>query len=93
MARRTVDVKWLTDRVNTVLATPDSTLYMKAPGKDRDMTPEEAFRAGALSVLESVLHATGNYRGFGYQEGVVPSLGGEFGDETRRVYYYREAGK
>lgn len=49
-------------------------------------SPEE--RYAMASVLESVLHETGNYRGFGYleieREGVeVKTLG----DESRRVYY------
>ena len=90
MPRKTVDISFLRDRVNWLLATPNSSLYMKAPGKDRELTQEEAFRMGALSVLESVLHATDNYRGFGYQENVIPDPDAgrpQWGDETRRVYY------
>lgn len=94
MARKTYGVKALVERVNTMLATPNSTLWMKAPGKDRDLTPEEAFRMGMISVLESVLHETGNYKGFGYQTGVItwdvdvhPPVPVSFSDETRRIYY------
>jgi len=93
-ARKTVTVAELKEAVNRMLATPDSTLWMKAPGKDRDMTAEEAFRMGGASLLEQVLHMTGNYKGFGYQDGQVTWAGGEpgsgeaqVGDETRRVYY------
>lgn len=93
VSRKTIDVDTVRDWVNTRLATPDSTLYMKAPGKDRDMTPEEAFRMGIASLLESILHNTGNYRGFGYQDGQItryaegPGDRPDITDETRRVYY------
>jgi hypothetical protein len=90
-ARKTVDLAWLTDQVNTRLAIPDSSRYLRAPGKDRDMTPEEAARLELASLLECVLMHTGAYKGFGYQDGVVPhpeAGRAEWGDETRRIYYH-----
>lgn len=92
--RKTIPVKDVVDRVNHMLAVEDSALYLKAPGTDRDMTPAEALRMGAISVLESILHSTGGYRGFGYQDGMVTHIAEKPGDrtvirdETRRVYYY-----
>lgn len=93
MAKKTIPVGTIRARVNTMLSVPDSSLYLQAPGKDRELTPAEALRMGAISVLENVLHGTGNYHGFGYQEGQVTRLAKnpgertEITDETRRVYY------
>lgn len=88
MPRKTVKVSELRDRVNGALLAKDSSLWLRAPGKDRELTPAEALRMGMISVLESVLHETGNYRGFGYQE-MRRTEDGEYeiADETRRVYY------
>jgi hypothetical protein len=80
MARKTIDVAAVKDRANTML--------------EVQSTPE-ARRAVAV-LLESVLHATGNYRGFKYQiseyntteefhrSGMVLR---ENYDDTRRYYY------
>lgn len=90
MTRKTIRVADLVDRVNGILAV--KSLYLRAPGKDRDMTPDEAFRMGAASVLEHFLHATGNYRGFSYQPGQItryaegPGDSPDITDETRRMY-------
>jgi hypothetical protein len=92
-ARKTIDVDQVRDWVNTRLASPRSVLLLNAPGKDREMTPDEAYRLGIASLLEQILHATGNYQGFGYQQGQVtryatePGERPEITDETRRVYY------
>lgn len=85
--RKTYPVKALVEDVNRVLARPE--LYVAAPGKDRDMTPAEAFRMGVAMMLEHVLFATGNYNGYGYQEGEVTWDGAEpdIADETRRIYF------
>lgn len=88
--RKTEDIAFIRDMVNKALTVPDSSLRMRAPGKDRELTQEEAFRTGVLSVLESILHHTGQYKGFGYQDGVIPDPDAsrpEWGDETRRIYY------
>jgi hypothetical protein len=91
MSRKTIPVREILDAVNGALSTPDSSLYLKAPGKDRELTTAEALRMGHITFLEMVLLATGNYHGFGYQEGVVHDAEEgeprEFGDETRRIYY------
>lgn len=75
MARKTIEVNTLREWVNTRLAIAGSSHYLP-----EGMTPEEAFRLGAASLLEQVLHASGNYRGFRYTDT-------EAGDETRRHYY------
>ena len=50
--RKTVDVEFLRTFVNSTLQhTPDG---------------QKDYRQGVITVLESVLHKTGNYRGFGY---------------------------
>jgi hypothetical protein len=87
----TITVARLRELANIALAVPNSSLYMKAPGKDRDLTAEEAFRMGHISVLETILRETGNFRGFTYQDGQVTWPDGPDGDavvrdETRRVY-------
>lgn len=79
MARKTIDVAEVTRWVNIRLGVPDSTHRLEGA----ELTPEQAFRLGAASLLEQILHATGNYRGFGYHE---PYVKGET-DETRRHYY------
>ena len=87
MKRKTFKVRDLVDAVNQ-----RNTL-------SRNIDP--AMRAGWNSLLEKLLHDTGNYRGFGYldetnvPEGQTPGIRTDangvksFPDETRRVYYYR----
>lgn len=51
-------------------------------------TCSPAERIGMASVLESVLHDTGNYRGFRYLDAKFDENGVCFsGDESRRGYY------
>lgn len=59
--RKTIDVETVRGWTNTRLACPDSTTHHL----DK-LTPQQAFRLGAASLLEQILHATGNYRGFNY---------------------------
>lgn len=86
--RKTIEVDKIRDKVNDLLKAPHP--YVMAPGKHTAASPEEAFRLGASAVLEVILFMTDNYKGFGYQDGVVdftvdpPNV---HGDETRRVYY------
>ena len=53
-------------------------------------TPDQLFqRQEAASLLESVLHATGNYKGFTFL-GMVPNPNGmspTIPDESRRFYF------
>ena len=77
MKRKTFNVKDLVDKMNDRL-------------KNSTCSPEARF--GMISVLESILHETGNYRGFTYLEGEVGESGyvEKFGDESRRFYFYKE---
>jgi len=62
VARKTIEVETLKNRINHMLA-------MGEDGPD--------FRSGLALLLESVLHETGNYRGFRYLlEGQCPGLPG-----------------
>ena len=78
MKRKTFKVKDLVDKMNSRL-------------ENSTCSPEARF--GMISVLESILHETGNYAGFNYLEsGEVGESGyvESFGDESRRFYYYKE---
>jgi len=79
MARKTISVQYLRDKVNFALANPDRA--------NEDPAAARFYRCGLASVLELALHESGNYRGFGYHNvdhtvdpPVIP-------DETRRIYY------
>jgi hypothetical protein len=89
--RKSIKVDEIREMVNLALSIPNSSLHMQALGKDREMTPYEAFRLGQISLLERILFDTGNYQGFGYQKGVVTMTEGSapnlISDETRRTYY------
>ena len=80
--RQTVPVKFLRDRINTLL---------QAPSHHRrsleGLSAEQAYRMGAASVLEAVLHETGNYAGFGYLDVDHTVDPPRIPDETRRAYY------
>lgn len=90
MPRKTIDVETLIDWVNTRLASPNSMLTVQ------DLTPEQAMRVGAYSLLEQILHATGNYEGFNYNDSEKSSNYETTGtgawlklgyDDTRRHYF------
>lgn len=89
MARKTSTVSNVLNRVNHMLRTPDSSLRLEG------LTPEQAFRLGAASLLETILHETGNYRGFNYQseqflpaeEQTADQVLKPDHDSTRRFYY------
>ncbi len=53
MARKTIDIEKLKEIVNSMLANTTD-----------DFGPTRGIRQGAMNVLESALHETGNYRGF-----------------------------
>ncbi len=74
MIRKTMTVEKIKEMVNNRLA-------------KSTCTPEA--RMMAVSILESILHETGNYRGFEYLEGVF-NENNELvskGDESRRRYF------
>ena len=77
MKHKTFKVKDLVEQINSRL---------------KNSTCSSEARFGMISVLESVLHETGNYHGFNYLETVWGSDGNaeSFGDESRRYYYYKE---
>lgn len=58
MARKTYDVATLVETANRLLALP------AVHGREEDLTPQ--FRQGVISMVESVLQGTDNYRGFRY---------------------------
>lgn len=75
MGRKTIDVTRVLEMGNHYLASPD----LGDADKFRNM------RKGAASLLESVLHETGNYGGFQYLETYRPN--DPTFDDTRRRYY------
>lgn len=78
--RKTVPIAFIVEQLNTRLATPDSTLRLDLI--EGIVTPQQVFRLGALSVVETVLHKVDAYRGFQFTDGANGSL-----DDTRRRYY------
>jgi hypothetical protein len=86
--RKTVDVQQLKERVNRALR--DAADFQDST---KGLEGAQAFRQGLAAVLEDVLMASGNYKGFNYvclenaerdADGyLVP---GTY-DETKRVYY------
>ncbi len=63
--RKTIEVDTIKAWVNTRLATPGSTYHSQYLDK---LSREQVYRLAVASVLEQVLHHTGNYHGFGYQD-------------------------
>lgn len=88
--RQTVDVGWVREKANYLLANmDDGHKYWPGDLEPDTITPEQAYRLGAASVLESILHRTGNYAGFSYL-GTGPGKD-EYSvaipDESRRQYW------
>ncbi len=78
MARKTINVSEMIDWANGVLAMPESDV----------ITPEH--KQGVIHALDHVLHATGNYNGFGYLDSYNPddpefALNGR--KNIRRMYF------
>ncbi len=86
-SRKTVDVEFVRDLANKLMALPDSAVI------------NSGYRMGVARVLEAVLHETDNYAGFNYKEwldtgctkwnndGRPENKADYLGDETRRHYY------
>jgi hypothetical protein len=77
MARKTVDVLETKKKANLLLGL-----------KGDVFTPE--FRQGVISMIEAILHSTGNYKGFKYRysEWDMEKHELKIGyDDTRREYY------
>ncbi len=88
MARRTIAIGKLYNWVDRIMRIPDD-----RPWGDIDsLTPRQAYRRAVASVLESVLHDTGNYGGFSYINAdgtyLTDFIEGQT-DETRRAYAIR----
>jgi hypothetical protein len=62
MKRKTVSVDWIRAKVNYLIALRKKEYYGV---KDAD-----SFRQGVESVLEIILHETGNYKGYMYLDGI-----------------------
>lgn len=82
MSRKTIEVGKVVERANTFLAAPDS---FSIEGLD-----PHSQRLGVAGLLESILHETGNYKGFNYLssewDGEKQELRQGY-DESRRRYY------
>lgn len=71
--RKTANVDSVRNRVNILLANPNVS---------------DEYRLGAAAILESILHDTGNYKGYSYigiefpkdEDPIIPNL-------TMRVYF------
>lgn len=88
--RKTVSVDSVRARVNYLMDHMGEGSALPCYLKDREtgeaLTPDQAYRLGAASVLESVLHSTGNYHGFGYLGCDYSTDPVTIPDETRRKY-------
>ena len=70
--RKTIEVAELRETLNKML---EDVSHLEHPvvrtnrdenGVETPKTPADFYRMGVINVLESVLHGTGNYHGFGY---------------------------
>lgn len=85
MARKTVDVKRVLEMSNKALANFD--LQNRTFGEES----AKGFRLGVIATLETVLHETGNYKGFQFTDPDRQHIGGYLIDNTYdpsiRTYY------
>ena len=88
--RKTIEVSELRETLNKML---EDVSHLEHPilrtnrdenGVETPKTPADFYRMGVINVLESVLHATGNYRGFGYDTEKNPPLAST---PMKRDYY------
>jgi len=79
--RKTISVALILKRVNHLLAYPNT----RGDSIAR-LTPEQAYRRGAASVLEGILHETGNYQGFSFHNVDHTTDPPTIPDESRRTY-------
>ena len=88
--RKTIEVSELRETLNKML---EDVSHLDHPilrtnrdenGVETPKTPADFYRMGVITVLESVLHATGNYRGFGYDTEKNPPLA----STPMKRYYY-----
>lgn len=84
MTRKTVDIDYLLEIGNRALAAD-----LSERNTLESLTPEQMYRRGVMSILESVLHNADRYRGFSYQPSELTNdyaLRDEY-DETRVMYH------
>lgn len=94
MARKTIEVETIRNWVNARLQTKDSSLTVS------ELSPEQAFRMGAASLLAQILLATDNYAGFNLQGTEYVEPDGEKDDtypayrkgydDSRRHYFQKQ---
>ena len=72
-SRKTIEVAQLRETLNEMLENvgqiethPNRYTNRDENGVETPKTPADFYRMGIINVLESVLHGTGNYQGFGY---------------------------
>jgi len=82
MPRKTLNVNDVRLSVNSALSHP--TLAAGIAARSDVTTMEEAVRAGIASVIEHVLHTSGQYNGFRYLDGWPAAR--EKRTEYRRAY-------
>lgn len=82
MGRKNIEVDLIKEWVNGRLAIKDASHRMP-----EGMSPEQAFRLGQASLMEQILHYTGNYNGFNYNVAPGERYVEGVTDETRRHYY------
>lgn len=88
--RKTVSVRKVLDACNNQLK------YMHGTNLFKDKTPEQAFRLGVASLIDLILHDTGNYAGYTHLDQTVELVNGvatpvPVKDDTRRCYSYSKA--
>ena len=85
MPRKTFAVEGLKEAANKMLAASPASDFPENDVSEDD----KAQRMGIIILLESVLHGSGNYRGYRFQasewDGTAEKLRDGY-DETRRIY-------
>jgi hypothetical protein len=90
MKRKTIEVQQIKDYVNERLAKSVDNEYVSP-----------AWRFGLCTMLEMILHETGNYKGYnnlykhqvpeGQKPGIIfddsPAANHQYPDDSRRIYY------
>lgn len=79
--KKTVRVEDILAPMNRALAAKGNLCHIQ------DMTPDQAWRAGIASAIETVLQHANRYRGFSYMDVDHSQSPPLIPDETRRQYY------
>jgi glutamate dehydrogenase/leucine dehydrogenase len=73
MARKTIDVRLVVERANFALANPNI---------------DQMEKRGVVNMIETILHETGNYKGFRYLNMYKEGDGYKWPHENDREYFY-----